>query len=273
MLPDLLDSLLRPASYRRFSREASGRTTAYVAFLAAIFIGAFGFAAKLRLAPLFNETFTWLETAMPALRVEGGKVVGDPPGPMRLEHPKFKELALEIDTTRKDPVTPKMMDDLKVRAYLTSNALYLDNEGQVEALDLTRSGAEKPTLVNAESYKEMARTFDWVFYPALLLLMFLLFALWLAAFGLLYALAGLIMASIGGAGLGFGALLRLALHAQTAAALLYALDSLLPFPIPGLVYAAPALSLGYLWLGIRAAAGPGPDAPAAAPPAAVPPAA
>jgi hypothetical protein len=269
MLPDLLDSLLRPAAYRRFAREPLRRSTGYVAFLAAIFIGAFGFAAKLRLAPLFNETFTWLETSMPTLRMEGGKVAAVPPGPTRLEHPRYKEVALEIDTTRKDPVTSKMLDDLKVRAYLTSNALYLENDGHVEQLDLTRSGAEQPTVVDAESYKEMARAFDWVFYPALLLLMFLLFALWLSAFGLLYALAGMIMNSIASGALGFGALLRVALHAQSAAALLYALDSLLPFPIPGLVILSPALSLTYLWLGVRAAARPDESAPAAAaPPAA-----
>ena len=46
-----------------------------------------------------------------------------------------------IDTTRVDPVTPKMMEDLKVRAFLASNALYIENEGRVEALDLSNGAA------------------------------------------------------------------------------------------------------------------------------------
>ena len=269
MVPDLLDSLLRPASYRRFAGEPRGRSAAYVAFLAAIFIGAFGFAAKLRLAPLFSETFHWLQTSMPALHVSGGKIESVPPAPVRLEHPRYKEVALMIDTSRKDPVTPKIMDDLKVNAFLASNALYIKNDGHVEALDLSTSGAERPTTIDADSYKAMERAFDWVFYPALLLLMFLLFALWLTTFGLLYALAGMIVSSVAGAGLGFAALYRIALHAQTAAALLYALDSLLPWAVPGLAVLSPVLSLTFLWLGIRGASG-----AAVAPPAApVPPAA
>ncbi len=263
MLIDMLDSLFRPGAYRRFCAEPSGRAAGYVAFLSVIFVGALGLSVKLRLAPLFDETFTWLETSMPTLRVSNGVITSSPPGPVRIEHPTLKGVALEIDTTRKDPITPKEMTSLKVRAFLTSNALYLENEGSVQALDLSHAAEDRPTVIDTQSYKAMQRAFDWVFYPALLLTFFLLFAASLALFASLYALAGLLVSSLSNAGLGYAALFRIALHAQTAAALLRALDTTLPVPIPGLLIASPIVSAVYLWLGIRGATGPKAAAPSA----------
>ncbi len=268
MLPDLLDALTRPVAYRRFAGEKAGRTAAYVAFLSLIFVGALGIAVKLRLVPLFDRTFSWLETSMPTLTFDDGVATSVPPGPQRLEHPQAKGVAIMIDTARKTPVTAKDLADAKVLAYLTSNALYLQRGGgRIETLDLSKAGAERPVTVDAASYKDLARAFDWIFYPSLFLFFFLLFALSLATFGLLYALAGLLLASAAGGSLEFSGLFRLAIHAQTAAALLRALDTSLPWAIP---YSAPlggALSLTYLWLGVRAAArvqAPGAEPPAAA---------
>src|ERR1700720_3459806 len=83
MIPDLLDSIVRPAAYRRFSAEKAARTASYAAFLSLIFVGALGIAVKLRLAPLFTETFTWLETSMPPLMFAAGGVTSPTPGPGR----------------------------------------------------------------------------------------------------------------------------------------------------------------------------------------------
>ncbi len=269
MLPDILDSLFRPAAYRRFATEPAPRSAAYAAFLSVVFIGALGLSVKLRLVPVFDRTFAWLETSMPPLRISGGKVTSTA-APVRLVHPEFKSVAVEIDTTRAAPVTPKDMEALKVRAFLSQNALYIENEGTVQVLDLSRGGEDQPVLLDADSYRAMHRSFDWVFYPALLLTFFLLFAASLAAFGVVYAAAGLLAGSLSGAGLSFMQLWRIALHAQTAAALLRALDTALPFPIPGLVYASPLISAGYMWLGLRGARG---NAPPAEPAPAAPPAA
>lgn len=266
MIPDLLDALVRPASYRRFAIEKPGRTASYVAFLSVVFVAALGVAVKLRLAPLFTETFNWLETQMPAITLAGGTVSATPPGPLRLAHPREKDVALMIDTTRKDPVTAAQLADAKVLAYLTSNALYLERgPGQLESIDLTKSAPERPIKVDAATYKDMERAFNWVFYPALLLLFFLAFALSVAAAGLFYALVGLILASVAEAPLGFAALFRIGIHAQTAGCLLYALDAVLPFAIPALPLVSLALSLTFLWLGVRASR---PQAPAPAAPAA-----
>ncbi|MFI5348680.1 MAG: DUF1189 family protein [Elusimicrobiota bacterium] len=266
MIPDLLDSIVRPASYRRFSAEAAAHTASYAAFLSLLFVAGLGISVKLRLAPMFTETFAWLETSMPPLTfAAGGVTTPNPtPGPLRLEHPSTKDVAVIIDTTRKDPVTLQQMNDAKVIAYLTGNALYLNRgQNQVETIDLSKSAPEHSTTVDASTYKEMERAFDWVFYPALMVFFFLTFAIALACTALAYALIGLILASLAGGALEFAALFRIAIHAQTAGSLLYALDAALPQTIPYFQIVSAASSLAFLWLGVSAAVKAGPPEPPA----------
>jgi hypothetical protein len=270
MIPDLLDALVRPGGYRRFAGEKAARTAAYVAFLSLIFVGSIGIAVKLRLVPLFDETFAWLQASMPPLTFANGTVTSAAAGPVRVEHPRSKDVALMIDTSRKDVVTGQQMTDAKVLAYLTANALYLkrgeDDKAQLETIDLSKSSSDRPMTVDASSYKDMERAFDWVFYPSLMLFFFLTFAASIAFCGLFYALAGMIMASLSGSPLEFGALFRIAVHAQTAGSLLYALDALLPVSLPFYQLASILLCLGYMWAGVRAAgakAAAEPPAPAA----------
>jgi hypothetical protein len=264
MIPDLLDAIVRPAAYRRFSVETAARTASYAAFLSLLFVAGLGISVKLRLAPMFAETFTWLETSMPPLTFAAGGVTTPTPGPLRLEHPSTKDVAVIIDTARKDPVTLQQMNDAKVIAYLTGNALYLNRgQNQVETIDLSKSAPERSTVVDANTYKDMERAFDWVFYPALMLFFFIMFAIALAFTALAYALVGLILASVAGGALEFPALFRIAIHAQTAGSLLYALDAAIPTSIPYFQIVSVAMSLAFLWLGIGAAVKAGPAAPAA----------
>lgn len=257
MIPDFLDSLIRPAAYRRFVGEKNARTASYVAFLSLIFVAAIGVSVKLRLAPLFTETFSWLETSMPAINFAGGVVAADPPGPTRLEHPRAKDIAIMIDTNRKDPVTAAQMAEAKVLAYLTSGTLYLDRgEGKLESLDLSKSAAERPVKVDSNTYKDMERAFNWVFYPSILLFFFLAFALSLATAGLAYALVGMVMASVAHGSLTFPQLFRAAVHAQTVGTVLYAVDALSPVAIPFLPFVSMAATLTVLYLGVRAAVAP-----------------
>lgn len=254
MIPDLLDSLVRPAAYRRFAAEKGARTVRYAAFLSLIFVGALGISVKIRLAPLFTETFAWLETAMPPLTFTAAGVTTPAPGPLRLEHPKIKDVALMIDANRQDPVTVDQMKQAKVIAYLAGNALYLDRgQGQLETIPLTKSAPDHPVTIDATMYREMERTFDWVFYPSLMLFFFLAFAVALAFSALLYGLAGLLLASLTGGALEYAALFRIGLHAQTAGSLLWALEAALPVSIPYFQVLSVALSLAFLWVGVRAA--------------------
>ncbi|MFI5363078.1 MAG: DUF1189 family protein [Elusimicrobiota bacterium] len=271
MLPDLLDSVLRPGAYRRVAAESGARAAAYAAVLSHVVVGAGGIGVKLRLAPLFTETFAWLEASMPPLTFAAGGVTSSTPGPVRLEHPTIKEVAVTIDTARKDPVTIAQMEDAKVIAYLTGGTLYLDRGSaaapadRLETIDLTKSAPERSVTVDANMYKEMERAFDWVFYPALMLFFFLIFALALALGALVYALIGKIFGSLAGGSLEYAALFRIAIHAQTAGSLLYALDATLPRAIPYFEYASAAMSLAFLWLGVRSAAkaAPAPQPPSA----------
>ena len=257
MLPDLLDAVVRPAAYRRFAGENNARTAAYVAFLSLIFVGALGIAVKLRLAPLFTETFAWLETSMPPLQFSSGGVTSAAPAPVRLEHPRLKDVAVMIDTARKEPVTAAQMADAKVMAYLAGNALYVERgQGQIETIVLTKSSTERSVTVDAATYKEMERAFDWVFYPALMLFFFLIFAVSIAFCGLVYGLLGMVLASLAGGSLTFASLFRIAVHAQTVGCLLYSLDTLLPATLPFFQPVSVALSLAFLWLGVRAAVKP-----------------
>ena len=117
MIPDLLRSL-SPSSYPRFADEKPTRTSRYVAFLSIIFLAALGVSIKLRLAPLFTQTFTWLETSMPKIQFANGAVKSEPPGPLRIEHPRIKDFALFIDTTRESPVAASELTDKKVIGVL-----------------------------------------------------------------------------------------------------------------------------------------------------------
>jgi hypothetical protein len=96
-----------------------------------------------------------------------------------------------------------------------------------------------------------------------MLAFFLSFAIALAVSALAYALLGLILASLAGGALEYSALFRIGVHAQTAGSLLYAIDFVLPWTIPFMMYVSVALSLTFLWLGISAAVKAGPLPPPA----------
>ncbi|MDE2491825.1 MAG: DUF1189 family protein, partial [Elusimicrobia bacterium] len=266
MLPDFLDALVRPAAYRRFAAESPARSARYVAFLSLILLAAFGTAVKLRLVPVVDRTFAWLETSMPVLTFSDGGVTSNLEGPTRIQHPTVKEIAVMIDTKRTDPVKVDELTKDKVIAYLTHDALYLQRGDQIETIDLSKSAPERPVTLDAATYKNMEQSFDWVVYPSLTLFFYLVFAVSLAFFGALYALAGMFYASLAGARLGFAPLFRIALHAQTAAALVRALDTVLPWPIPQSRLISLALSLAYMWLAVGACAGAPPSPEPAAPP-------
>lgn len=267
MFIDLIASLTSPSAYRRFAGEKPLRTAAYTAFLSLIFVMALSVAIKIRLAPLFDQTFDWFKTAMPAVTFSAGKVTSTALTPTRIEHPRFKGVALMIDTTRIDPVTPAQMSENKVLAYLTNNAMYLERDGRLEVFDLAKSAAAKPVTIDATSYAEMERIFNWVFYPLVVLFFFVIFAVSLCFFGAVYSLAGMLVASLTGAELSYGDLFQMSIHAQSATVLLRVVDALSPVSIPLSGALSLALSVTYLTLAIRAAgrpdSAPPPPAPAA----------
>src|SRR5690349_9512538 len=145
MIQDLLGAVASTAAYRRFASQKASRTFFYICFLSFLFTVAGAIALKLRVAPAIDETFAWLETSVPTLTFAKGKVTAASPEPVRLAHPKAPEVALMIDTARVEPVTLPQLQEAKVLGYLTSNALYLEQQaGKLEVYDLTKAALERP---------------------------------------------------------------------------------------------------------------------------------
>lgn len=257
MLQDLLGSVASTRAYRRFASQKASRTMLYLAFLSLLFTGAGTVALRLRLGPVVDETFAWLEKEVPALTFSKGAVTSAAPGPVKLSHPRAPEVAVMIDTARTAPVTVADMQEAKVLAYLTSNALYMEKErGSVQSYDLSKAAMERPVTVDAAFFREAAKALKTVVYPATILSLFLMFAAWTAFCGLFYALIGLLLNSAAGGALSFGQLYQLAIHAQTGSTLLRAFLAFLPFAVPAAGLVSLVVTTAYLWLGVRANARP-----------------
>lgn len=257
MLQDLLGSVASTSAYRRFAAQKASRTLLYLAFLSVLFTAAGTVALRLRLGPIVDETFAWLQKEVPALTFSKGVVTSTTPGPVRLTHPRAAEVALMIDTARTTPVTAQDMAEAKVLAYLTSNALYMEKEaGSVTSYDLSKAAMERPVTVDARFFQEASKALKTVVYPATILSLLLMFAAWTAACAVFYALLGLVFNSLAGGALGFGALFQMAVHAQTASTLLRAVLAFLPFALPAAGLISLLMSSAYLWLGVRANARP-----------------
>lgn len=252
MLQDLLGSAASTAAYRRFAAEKGSRTFFYLLFLSFLFTLAGSVALKLRVAPAIDETFLWLEQSTPKLTFSGGKVSSELAEPVRLTHPRLPEIALMIDTSRTTPVTLADMRDVKVQAFLSGNAMYIDRQtGALETFDLSKAGLDKPTTVDPEFFREASRAFKIIVYPAAVMAVFAFFAAVTAVVGLVNAVLGLIFNSLMGGQLGFGALYKIGIHSQTASTLLRILLAFMPFGVPLVGFLLAIVTAVYTYLGVR----------------------
>ena len=166
MIQDLLGSIASSQAYRRFAMEKTSRTVLYLFFISLLFTIGGSIAMQMRLGPVVDETFAWLAAEVPTLTFSAGKVTSTEIAPKRLVHPKASEVAVMIDTTRTEPVTKQVMDDAKALAYLTNNALYIEQQqGKVEVYDLSKAALERPMVVDAKFFREAAGALKKVVYP------------------------------------------------------------------------------------------------------------
>lgn len=157
-----------------------------------------------------------------------------------------------IDTARTEPVTLQTMQDAKVLAYLTNNALYIEQQqGKVEVYDLSKAALERPMVVDAKFFLDAAGALKKVVYPLAILTVFVFAAAWTAFAGLFYALLAMLMSSIGGGALSFGALYQIAIHAQTTALLVRIIMAFLPFTVPMSGLLTILITSVYLWMAIK----------------------
>lgn len=253
MIQDLLGSVASSQAYRRFAAQKASRTALYIFFLSLLFTIGGSIAMKLRVGPVIDETFSWLETSVPTLTFSAGKVTSTAEGPVRIAHPKAAEVAVMIDTTRTTPVVAQDMRDAKVLAFLTGNALYIEERpGEIRNYDLSKAALERPTTVDAKFFREAASAVKTVIYPLAIVTVFVFAAAWIAFSGLLFGLLGLVLNSLAAGSLTFGALFQIAVHAQTASLLIRVIMAFLPFFIPLSGLLTMTITAVYLWLGVRA---------------------
>lgn len=253
MIQDLLGSIASSQAYRRFALEKTSRTVLYLFFISLLFTVGGSVAMQFRIGPVVDETFAWLAAEVPTLTFSAGKVTSTEPAAKRLVHPKAAEVAVMIDTTRVEPVTLQAMQEAKVLAYLTNNALYLEQQpGKVEVYDLSKAALERPLVVDGKFFREAAGALKRVVYPLAIVTVFIFAAAWTALAGLFYALLAMLLNLIAGGSLGFGALFQIAVHAQTAALLIRIIMAFLPFMVPLSGLLTILVTSVYLWMAVRA---------------------
>jgi hypothetical protein len=253
MIQDLLGSIASKQAYRRFAAEKASRTVLYLFFISLLFTIGGSIAMQVRIGPVVDETFDWLGKEVPSLTFSNGKVTSAEAAPKRLEHPKAPEVALMIDTSRVEPVTLQLMREKKVLAYLTNNALYIEQQsGHVEIYDLSRAAQDRPMVVDAKFFHDAAGALKKVVYPLAVLSVFAFAAAWTALLGLLYALLGMLMTSMAGGTLSFGPLFQIAIHAQTTSLLLRIVMAFLPFMVPMSALLSIVITAVYLWMAVKA---------------------
>jgi hypothetical protein len=159
-----------------------------------------------------------------------------------------------------DPVTPQMMEQLNVKGYLAQNALYLlDPQGQMKVSDFSKSKNEKPLRVDAAFFQKAQSLLGKVLYPVTLLLSFAFFVLWKLLSSVFYSLVAMAVNAVHEAELPFGALVNIAVYAQTLIIAIQAIFLFMKAPLPLASLVSLGATTAYIWLAVKA------NAPAAAP--------
>ncbi|MBI3288508.1 MAG: DUF1189 family protein [Elusimicrobia bacterium] len=253
MIQDFLGAIASAQAYRRFAAEKTARTLLYLCFISFLFTVGGTIAMRMRVGPMIDETFQWLESQVPTLVLSGGKVTSTIAEAKRLSHPSAPEVAVMIDTLRTAPVLAQDMHDAKVIAYLTNNALYVEERpGEIRPYDLSKAGLDRPVTIDAKFFHDAGGALKTVIYPVAVVVVFAFAAAWTAFAALLYAVLGLLFNALAGSTLTFGTLYRIAIHAQTTALLLRIAMSFMPFVVPMSALLTIMVTSSYLWMGVRA---------------------
>lgn len=253
MILDPVNSVASVDFYQKISRQSPLRSFGYVCYLALLFSVVSTVALKVKLGPVIEDTFTWLERSVPTLTIADGKVTSSNPLPTRLEHPKLTGVSVMIDTNRVEPVTPEQMEQDKVLAYLSSNAFYLKQQnGKLEVYPLGKSTAgQKPFTIDSAFFRNAGVILGRVLYPVALVVTFMIVLGWKGAASVAYSLMALMINAMANGGLNYVPLLNIAIYAQTLATAVLALSLFLPFAIPGLSLISLFLTGVYIWLAVK----------------------
>jgi len=249
---DPINSITSVNFYKKVSTQSGGRTAAYLLYVALLFAAVASVAVKLRIGPAIDQTFDWLQKSVPEMSLAEGKLTSATPMPVVLRHPDYADMAVMIDTRRTDPVTPQMLEDAKVEAYVAGNAIYMmQSRGELRVIDLSKSTAERPMKIDSAFFESSRRILDRALYPVSFLMIFVVFILWKTAAAGFYSLVGMTINSSAAAHLSYGQILTLAVYAQTLVILLQAIFLFMPvgMPVPSLV--SLVVTSVYLWLAVK----------------------
>lgn len=266
MLLDPVNSITSIEFYKKVAKQDLGRSTAYLAYIALLFTLTATIALKVKVGPVLDQTFTWLETSMPKLTFFNGRLTADPVEPVTIKHPSVEEVSVRIDTGRTEPVGALEMEKMGVSAFVTGNAMYLmSRPGRVDTHDFGTAAAEpgaKPVVIDGTFYRKAADLVGKVMYPVAMIITFIIFLCWTLASTAFFALVAMIINSATSANLEFKPLINITLYAQTLITLLQAIFLFMKVGIPFAPLVSFATTSVYLYLAIKRNAEPTP-APAA----------
>jgi hypothetical protein len=265
MLLDPVNAITSVNFYKKVAAQGPGRTALYLVYLSAVFAVAATLAVKVRVGPEIDKTFVWLAQSMPTLTLAGGRITSSSPEPVTLRHPTVSEIAVTIDTSRTEPVTPETLESAKVAAVLTSSTLYLrgSQPGRMETYDLSKANAPKPVVIDASFYQTAGKTLTRVLYPLTLIISFFLVVFWKTAASVIYSLMALMINAVAQGNQPYGSLFNIAAYAQTLVVVLQAILLFMPAGVPGFSVISAAVTGVYIWLALKRINQPAQPAPAA----------
>ena len=253
MILDPINSITSIAFYKKVAKQSVLRTIAYLNFAIFLYALMATLAVKVTLMPEVNAFFTWLEKTAPPITFSAGKISTPNPEPVTLRYPKVPEMAATIDTARTEPVTIQNMEEAKVTAYLTGSAFdVMERPGEIKMYDLSKGNSPKPIVIDGKFYQNAAQFMGWILYPAVLIgsYLFLLFLGTATSFA--FSTMALIINTMLGAGLRYGPLFNMTVHAQTLSLFLLAICLFLPQGLSLVLTSFPMITAAYLWLAIKA---------------------
>ncbi|MFA6318798.1 MAG: DUF1189 family protein [Elusimicrobiota bacterium] len=241
--------------YKKVAAQSFQRSAGYLLYLAALFTLASVVFAWARITPPFVEFMGWLAKTVPPITFSDGKVTSATDTPYVVRHPSHPDLGFMIDTTRTEPVTPQMMEENKVRIYLTGNAMYMINRpGRVEVNDLSKSKGP-PVEIGPQFFREFARIFPIVLYALSAVFAFIGFLIWKTFSTLLYWLVASLLNTSMNAGLSPQPLASVAVYSQTLPAVLFIIMMFMPGGLGAgtVLLAGFAITTAYMALALSAA--------------------
>lgn len=253
MIFDPINSITSIVFYKKVAKQSVLRTVLYLNFAVFLYALTATLAVKITLMPEIHSFFSWLEKAAPPITFSAGKISTPGQESVTLRYPKAPEMAITIDAMRTEPVTIQNMEEGKVMAYLTGGAFYvMERPGEIKMYDLSKGTNSKPVVIDEKFYQSAGQFLGWILYPAVLIGSYLFMLFSGAATSLVFSTMALVINAVINAGLGYGPLLKMTVHAQTLPLFLLALCLFLPQGLSLVFTAFPMITAAYLWLAVKA---------------------